>query len=498
MNQTYTSASRSVLHFSERVILLLIVFLSIGHSSNAQIDKKEQPNFVIIFADDLGYGDLGCYGASDIKTPRIDRMAEEGMIFTDFYGQTVCGPSRAALMTGCYPLRVATEKNRVDVHPYLHTNEITIAEILQGAGYATAAFGKWDLAGHTQAPDRYTQNLLPTSQGFDYFFGTSSSNDNRVHLLRNDTLIEMFADMSQLTRRYTDEAIQFVKDNKGSPFFIYLAHTMPHIRLEASKPFAGKSQRGIYGDIIEEMDWNVGRILDSLNDEGLDQSTYVIFTSDNGPWYLGRSRAHLERIIGPDAEEHGGLADPLRGAKTSTWEGGLRVPFLVRAPGRVPAGQVCREIASTMDMLPTLAHLAGSSSPSDRVIDGHNISDLFHGISRAATPTTAFFYYQRTQLQAVRSGKWKLHIPREADGKWGHYSKAEDDISIEILHLFNLIDDIGESTNIADEHPDIVAQLTRHIEWARKDIGDFDRIGENARFFDPEPKRPDINNGERF
>lgn len=498
MTQTNTFPSGTGLYFLRILFLLWTVCLSLTLSAIGQSGKAEKPNFIIIFADDQGYQDLGCYGAYDIKTPHIDHMAQEGMLFTDFYGQTVCGPSRAALMTGSYPLRVATERNRVDVHPYLHSKEITIAEILQSAGYATAALGKWDLAGHTQQPDRYAPTLLPTHQGFDYFFGTPSSNDNRVHLLRNDTLVEMFADMSQLTRRYTDEAIQFIKDNKETPFFIYLAHTMPHIRLEASKPFEGKSERGIYGDIIEEMDWNVGRILDTLRDEGLDQSTYVIYTSDNGPWYLGRSRAHLERIIGPDAEEHGGSANPLRGAKTSTWEGGLRVPFVVRAPGRVPAGDVCREIASSMDILPTLAHLAGSEIPADRVIDGQNISDLFHGVSGATSPTEAFFYYQRTQLQAVRVGKWKLHVPREADAKWGHYSKAEDDIAIEIPYLFNLEDDVGETTNVADKNPDIVTQLMRQIEWARNDIGDYDTVGGNARFFDPEPKRPDIKNGERF
>ena len=498
MNTLNNSPVERAILILSQVTLLLIVSLYIAHSAKAQSDEHEQPNFVLIFVDDQGYQDLGSYGASDIKTPRIDRMAKEGILLTDFYGQTVCGPSRAALMTGSYPLRVATERNRVDVHPYLHSKEITIAEILKPVGYATAAFGKWDLAGHTQDPARYTRNLLPTYQGFDTFFGTPSSNDNRVHLLRDDTLIEMFADMSQLTRRYTDEAIQFINDNKGSPFFVYLAHTMPHIRLEASKPFAGKSERGIYGDIIEEIDWNVGRILDALQEEELDQSTYLIYTSDNGPWYLGRSRGHLERAIGPDAEKHGGLANPLRGAKTSVWEGGLRVPFIARAPGRIPEGKVCHELASTMDMLPTIASLAGARAPSDRVIDGHDISDLLHGIPGATSPTEAFFYYQRTQLQAVRVGNWKLHIPREADKKWGHYSKAEDDIAIDSPQLFNLAEDIGESTNRANEYPDIVAQLMEHVDRARKDIGDYDRIGENARFFDPEPRRPDIKNGERF
>jgi len=497
INHTNTFPRRTGLHFLERVVLSLAVSLSLSLTTFSQNESTDQPNFVLIFVDDQGYQDLGCYGASDIKTPRIDRMAKEGILFTDFYGRTVCGPSRPALMIGSYPLRVATEQNRVDVHPYLHTKEITIAEVLKQVGYSTAAFGKWDLAGHTQDPARYTQMLLPTYQGFDTFFGTPSSNDNRVHLLHDDTLIEIFADMSQLTRRYTDEAIQFIKNNEASPFFVYLAHTMPHIRLEAFKPLAGKSEHGIYEDIIEEIDWNVGRILDALNKEGLDQSTYVIYTSDNGPWYLGRSRGHLERAIGPDAEEHGGLAHPLRGAKTSVWEGGLRVPFIARAPGRIPEDKFCHELATTMDMLPTIATLAGASTPTDRAIDGHDISELLHGTLEANSPTEAFIYYQRTQVQAFRVGNWKLHIPREAENKWGHYSKAEDDIAIECLQLYNLEDDIGESTNRAREYPDIVAQLMGHVEWARKDIGDYSRIGENARFFDPEPRRPDIKNGKR-
>ena len=449
----------------------------------------EKPNFIIIFADDQGYQDLGCFGAPDIRTPRIDQMAREGMRFTNFYAQTVCGPSRAALMTGCYPLRVATLKNVVEVHPRLHSKEITIAEVLKEAGYTSAAFGKWDLAGHSQTS--YSPALLPRKQGFDYFFGTPTSNDRLIHLIRNEEVIEKDADMAVATRRYTDEAIGFIQRSKSKPFFVYLAHTMPHIRLAASEQFRGKSAGGLYGDVIEEIDWNVGRILDMLKEEGLDQNTYVIYTSDNGPWFLGRSGAHLKRI-GQDAVKHGGSAVPLRGAKTSTWEGGLRVPCVVRAPGRVPAGTVCDEVASTMDMLPTLASLAGTKKPTDRVIDGHDIRDLIHGVEGAKSPTRAFYYYRRTQLQAVRVGKWKLHVLRAADRQWGHYSKAVDDIPIETAMLFDLETDVSETTNVADKHPEVVAELMKHIEHARDDIGDIDRVGKNARFFDPQPKRSDI------
>lgn len=467
--------------------LLTVLVTSMIHLAAA----GPKPNFVIIFVDDLGYQDVGCFGSPNIKTPRLDQMAREGIRFTNFYAQTVCGPSRAALMTGCYPLRLAIEKNRVEVHPHLHLKEVTIAEMLKDVGYATAAFGKWDLAGHSQTG--YTPGLLPKYQGFDYFFGTPTSNDSIANIIRNTEMIEKKADMSQLTKRYTDEAIGFIKRSKGKPFFVYLAHSMPHVRLAVSEQFKGKSAGGIYGDVVEELDWNIGRILDLLKAEGLDNNTYVIFASDNGPWYLGRSKGHLKRI-GKDAAKHGGSALPLRGAKTSTWEGGLRVPCIIRAPGKVPSGAVCNEIACTMDMMPTLARLAGGKVPTDRVIDGNDITDLIHGVAGAKSRKKAFFYYQRTRLEAVRVGKWKLHVPRPADKKWAHYSKAEDVFDIKSPMLFDLDADIGEKHNVAAQHPEVVADLMKHIEHARSDIGDFNRKGKNARFFDPQPQRPDIDN----
>ena len=452
---------------------------------------QEKPNIILIFADDQGYQDIGAFGSPNISTPNLDRMAAEGMRFTNFYAQTVCGPSRAALMTGSYPLRVATKGNRVDVHPYLHTREVTIAEVLKAEGYATGAFGKWDLAGHAQDPKRYAAELLPTHQGFDYYFGTPGSNDARANLIRNEALIEMDADMSQLTRRYTDEALAFIERSKDGPFFVYLPHTMPHIRLERSDEFVGKSQAGIYGDVIEEIDWNVGRIFQKLREEGLDKSTYVFYLSDNGPWYLGSSEVHLKRI-GPDAEAHGGSAFPLRGAKTSMWEGGLRVPCIMWAPEHIPANTACDEIASTMDMLPTIAQLAGGKVPTDRVIDGHDLGDLIHGVEGAESKTDAFYYYGRTELRAVRSGPWKLHLPRLIDQRWQRYSKPEDVFDITRPMLYNLESDVAESTDVSAQHPNVVNQLLQLAEHARSDIGDIDRIGENARFFDLEPRRPDI------
>ena len=453
-----------------------------------------QPNFVILFADDLGYQDLGCFGATAIKTPHLDQMAREGMRFTSFYAQTVCGPSRAALMTGSYPLRVATLRNRVETHPRLHDKEITIAEILKLRGYATAAFGKWDLAGHTQL--HYEPTLLPTRQGFDTFFGTPTSNDSVVHLLRDEKVVEKNADMGGLTQRYTDEAIRFIKQNRERPFFVYLAHTMPHVRLAVPKARRGKSAGGLYGDVIEDIDASAGRILKTLKEESSDRPTYVIFTSDNGPWYLGRSPGHLKRI-GTHAESHGGKAEPLRGAKTSAWEGGLRVPCIMWAPGRIPRGADCDAVASTMDLLPTLTRLAGGRIPEDRTIDGKDIRDLMHGAPGATSPTLSYFYYLRTRLAAVRMGRWKLHVPRPVDKKWAHYSKETDAIDIPEPLLYDLEADMGESTNVAAANPDVVARLTQEVEKARRDIGDYDRVGERARFFDPQPRRPDISASQK-
>ncbi|GAB6164079.1 sulfatase [Thermostilla marina] len=459
--------------------LVLGCLLSCGALAAAGAETT-RPNFVIIFTDDQGYQDVGCFGSPNIETPRLDEMAREGMRFTSFYAQTVCGPSRAALMTGCYPLRVAKKNNTVTIHPLLHTKEITIAEVLKPLGYATACFGKWDLAGHSQRG--YAPELLPTHQGFDYFFGTPTSNDSFVDLLRNETVIEAKADLNTLTQRYTDEVLQFIRRHADEPFFVYLPHSMPHTKLGVSDAFRGRSKRGLYGDVIEELDYHVGRILDTLRELNLAENTYVIFTSDNGPWYKQ----------GP----HGGSAFPLRGAKTSTWEGGLRVPCIMWAPGRIPPGTVCDEIAATIDILPTFAKLAGAPLPQDRIIDGRDISDLMHGKPGATSPHEAYYYYQHTHLQAVRSGRWKLHLPRPDEPpwcpKWGPHIAPEDVIDIPRPMLFDLESDIGERHDVADAHPDIVRRLLDLAEKARADIGDYDRIGAGARFFDPQPKRPDI------
>ena len=453
-------------------------------------DVNRLPNFVVIFTDDQGYADIGCFGSPDIHTPRLDVMASEGMKFTSFYAQPICGPSRAALMTGCYPMRVAERGNIKQVHPILHNDEITIAEVLKDKGYATACFGKWDLAKHSQ--DDFFMDLFPTRQGFDYFYGTPTSNDRVANLYRNEELIEPKSDMATLTRRYTDEAISFMKQHQADPFFVYLPHTMPHTRLDASESFKGNSRRGLYGDVIQEIDFNVGRILDTVNELGLQENTYVIFTSDNGPWLIKNknySDGHLP-------SDHGGSAGPLRSGKVSTFEGGIRVPMILWGPGRVPAGRTCDQLATTMDILPTLAALAGTEPPQDRVIDGQDIQHLFRGDFDQADPDKAFFYYLRVQLQAVRQGQWKLHLPRDkepigaAPFSINTHISPEDRIGFGTPYLVDLKNDIGETTNVADQNPQVVKRLLALADAMREDLGDYDRVGKNMRFFDLTGKRP--------
>ena len=460
--------------------LLLIATVSVPLTA---IGADRLPNLVIIFSDDQGYEDVGCFGSKQIRTPHLDRMAKEGMKFTSFYAQPICGPSRAALMTGCHPLRVAERGNIKNVHPILHSKEITVAEILKTKGYATACFGKWDLAKHSQTS--FFPDLFPTHQGFDYFFGTPTSNDGIVNLYRNNELIESKADMSMLTQRY-------MQDHKAEPFFVYIPHTMPHTRLAASPKFKGKSKRGLYGDVIEEIDYNVGRILDSIEEMKLADNTYVLFTSDNGPWLI-KNKSLTDGTLPTD---QGGSAGPLRSGKVSTWEGGQRVPTILWSPKRVPAGTTCNQLASTVDVLPTFAALAGAKPPQDRVIDGEDIRHLFHGEFDKATPNKTYYYYLRTHLQAVRQGKWKLHLPRPDRPAWlepftnNRHIAPVDRNGFETPFLVDLDADLGETTNVADKHPEVVKELLDVAETARNDIGDYDRVGKNMRFYDPLPARP--------
>ncbi|MCK5566023.1 MAG: sulfatase-like hydrolase/transferase, partial [Planctomycetes bacterium] len=341
--------------------------------------KKEKPNFVIIFTDDQGYGDLGCFGSDSIKTPRLDRMAKEGVRFTSFYAQTVCGPSRGALMTARYPVRIGGGWTT-------NGDEITVAEVLKEAGYATGCIGKWDMSQR-----RYQEGLVPNDQGFDYYFGTLGANDGgKVTFHRNRQQLNTTTDMASLTNLYTDEAIRFIKEKKDETFLLYLAHTMAHVKIDASGQFKGKSAGQLYGDVIEEIDFSTGRILDTVKDLGLDDNTFILFFSDNGPW-SGKEDFYRNTHGGQLAT---GTAKPLRSGKGSAYEGGFREPCIMRAPGKIPPGRVSDEIISTLDIMPTLAALAGTQPPDDRIIDGVDQTALITERSKKSQRTT-FYYHIR-------------------------------------------------------------------------------------------------------
>lgn len=451
---------------------------------------QQTPNFVVIFADDLGFGDLACYGNRHIRTPNLDRMAGEGIRLTSFYSQNVCGPSRAALLTGSYPIRVGEPGNVKNAHTVLHPDEQTIAEVLKPQGYVSGLIGKWHLAGrggHERGPGTgpYNPDLMPNSQGFEYFFGTPSHNGTtrevvpggwKTELMRNEEVLESPTDLDLLTKRYTQEAVAFLERNRDRPFFLYLAHTMPHVPLGASPAFRGRSVRGLYGDVVEELDWSVGEILGALARLGLDDRTLVVFTSDNGPW--------IESHLG----DHGGSAEPLKGFKMSTWEGGLRVPGIFRWPGRIAPGQASDQIASTLDLLPTFAALAGARLPADTPIDGLDIGPWLFGDS-ARSPRQRFFYFAFTHLQGVRVGRWKLVLKRPEDPPWtSWYGRMID--AVAVPQLYDLELDWGESRNVAEQNEDVVQRLMGLAERVRAEIGDFDRIGSGARFFDEGSLRP--------
>ena len=472
--------------------------LTLRQSPIAAETPSRKPNFIIIFTDDQGYNDLGCFGSKLIKTPGIDRMAAEGVKLTSFYtGAPLCGPSRAAIMTGCYPQRVAQlpgspdcyMPERGDYHTILDGSEITIPEVLRQVGYATMAIGKWHLSGSGRlaiAEDKTKQglarfemihpDLMPLRQGFDSYFGIPYSNDQQPSvLMRNDEFIEAPVNQPGLTTRYTDEALTFIKANSSKPFFLYLAHNMPHTPLYPGAQFEGKSEYGLYGDCVEEIDFNTARILKTLKDLGIDNDTLIVYTSDNGPWIEGSNRNPQNRT----SRLQSGTASPLRGYKMTTWDGGPRVPCVMRWPGKLPAGKVIDEIAATMDLMPTLARLAGTTEPQDRIIDGRDLMPLLTG-KTDKSPHEAYYFFKHTILYAVRSGHWKLVLPRPPKPKklrW--YGRLQEEVKE--ISLYNLKDDIGETTNLASQHPDVVARLLALADKAKNDIGENAQPGSRVR-----------------
>lgn len=426
--------------------------------ASAASGDKSKPNFIIIFTDDQGYNDLGCFGSEKIGTPHIDRMASEGMRLTSFYSQTVCGPARCALLTGSYPKRSAIFDSSRIRQWCVAADEVTIPEVLKPAGYTTGCIGKWDISGR-----KYQEGMVPNDQGFDYYFGTLGANDGgRVGLWRNRERVITTDDMGALTELYTDEAIGFIRENRDKPFFLYLAHTMPHTKLGASEKFRGKSKGGLYGDVIEEIDWNVGRVLETVRGLGLADNTYVLFTSDNGPW-LSKG-------------EHGGCADPLRQGKGSSWEGGFREPCVVWGPGRVPAGTQSNELTATLDILPTFAALAGVEPPTDRILDGVDQSALITGKTTKSARDT-FYYYVKGNLHAVRKGKWKLALPSREK----FYSYSPDLKPVTTPELYDLESDVSETTDVSGRYPEVARSLLTLATQVRTDLGDTDYWGPKAR-----------------
>ena len=432
----------------------------------------QKPNFVVVFADDLGYGDLSSYGSETIRTPRLDRMAEEGVRFTSFYaGAPFCSPSRAALLTGRYPVRAGVPNVLFPTETTgLPPSEITIAEILEPAGYATAAIGKWHLG--------YPAEVRAHRQGFDFFYGLPYSNDMykqpedeelraqhapwEIPLLYNDEVLEAPVEQHTLTERYTERALDFIRTNRERPFLLYLPHTFPHAPLYAAKAREGRSPHGLYADVVEELDASTGRILDLLAELGIEERTLVVFTSDNG--------SH-ENPGGPKSRfgerSAGGDNGPLRGRKGNTFEGGVRVPAIFRMPGKVPGGRTVDGVASVMDLLPTIAELASVEPPQGKTLDGRSLAPYLRG--EAELEERPYHYYFGGQMQAIRMGPWKLFLqiderPDKPPSLWYALSEGLFERHYRLLpapELYNLDEDIGETTNVAEKHPDVVARLTQ-------------------------------------
>jgi arylsulfatase A-like enzyme len=470
--------------------ILFSCFVIFGFKSS---QKTQSPNIVLIFMDDMGYGDLGVTGALDYQTAELDKLAGQGMRFTNFLtAQAVCSASRAALLTGTYP-------NRIGIHgalmPYsktgINASETTMAEILKQKGYATAIFGKWHLG--------YQNKFLPLQHGFDEYLGLPYSNDmwpvdfngqsienqqdNRKKNYPPLPLVEGneekqtiggLADQDQLTTMYTQRAVSFIQKNKSKPFFLYLPHTMTHVPLGVSEKFKGKSKQGLYGDVMMEIDWSVGQILKALKDNGLDKNTLVIFTSDNGPWL--------------NFGEHAGSTGGFREGKGTVFEGGVRVPCIMRWPGQIPAGAISNQLASTLDILPTVAKLTGSKLSSNQ-IDGLDLSEIIRGKTNQSPRKYFYYYYAQNELRAVRRDNWKLMLPHvnsqsyegELPGQ-NRYPGKYATVNVP-LALYDLRRDPGEEYDVQTQHPDIVEELQKIAQQVRLDMGDklTNTIGKNSR-----------------
>jgi arylsulfatase A-like enzyme len=482
MHRTRLRPSRRIataLAFSITALVATIAQCSVA----AESDPKQPPNIVIIFIDDMGYADIGPFGATAYKTPYLDNMAREGRIFTDFHSATaVCSASRVALMTGCYPERVSilgalSSKAKVGIN----ADEFTLAELCRTRGYTTAIYGKWHLGHHRQ--------FLPLQHGFDEYFGLPYSNDMSplqaemirgmtpeaaarkreqppLPLFENNEIIDASVSpekLAQLTTLYTEHAVSFIDRHKDKPFLLYVPHTMVHVPLAVSDKFKDKSGAGLFGDCVMELDWSVGQILDALKRNCVDDNTLVLFTSDNGPWL--------------NYGNHAGSAGPLREGKGTMWEGGYREPCIMRWPGKIPAGTTCEELASTLDVFPTVAKLIGAEVPSDRIIDGKDMWPLMAGEKDAKSPHNVLYCYYDRQLRGVRDRRWKLVLPHEyrsLDGKPG----GRDGVPVNYKQvktkeaLYDLKNDVGEHNNVLKDHPKIVARLEREAEKARAALGD--------------------------
>lgn len=439
-------------------LFFLVIFISQNYSgvlySQVSTQKESKPNIIILFADDLGYGDVSCYGSGNIKTPNLDKMASEGTRFTNFYvAAASCTPSRASLLTGCYPQRVGLPSVIDDrSNKGLNSSEITIAEYLEQNGYVTGMFGKWHLGHHPQ--------FMPNRHGFQEFVGIPYSADMwpfhprpshkypPLPLYKNEKVIDYNYDVNEMTTLFTEQAVDFIHTNKEKPFFIYLPYSQPHVPLGVSNKFKGKSKAGLYGDAVMEIDWSVEQIIKAVVEAGITNNTLILFTSDNGPWLTYGN--------------HAGTTNGLREGKSTTFDGGFKVPFIAKMPGTVPSGKVVDKVVTALDILPTILELTNSKMPIMNEIDGQNVWPIFTG--RGRVKEKPFFFIKGNEVQAVRKGKWKLHVPHKyrvvleigRDGIPGIQDNEGGSIE---LALFNMEEDPNESNNLINKYPDIADSL---------------------------------------